>query len=86
MQGVTYVIHVAHPLPPQKKLTQTATAAMKTILEECDKNGVKKLIVTSDGLTMVGNVHKGSAIYSEADFAYGQPKQKYCDYLTSKIE
>ena len=74
MQGIQYMIHVAHPLPPLKNLTQTAVNSIKTILEECQSNGVKKLIVTSDGLTMVGNVHKGDATYSEDDFAMGQPK------------
>lgn len=77
IEGVSYIIHVASPLPGATKLTEDqmiipATEGMKTILESAKLYKVKKIIVTSSLATMVGGVWKrntGDNHYSEKDFA-----------------
>jgi nucleoside-diphosphate-sugar epimerase len=62
-----------------------ATEGMKTILEACVQNKVKRLIVTSSLATIVGGVWKkdtGDFHYTEADFA---PSDGADGYGRSKI-
>ena len=77
IQGCSYVIHVANPLPGVTKISdeeflRPAVEGMQSILDGCVRYGVKKLIVTSSLAAMVGGVWKkdtGDNHYSEKDFA-----------------
>ena len=86
------MIHVASPIPStnssvsESQMKEWAVAGMKTILECCKNNKVKKLIVTSSCATIQGGGFKGNKDphYSELDFAYGKPNQVIDGYMTSK--
>jgi len=90
IQGVSYIIHVASPLPGAQKLKDEdmlvpAVEGMKAILEAAQTQKVKKLIVTSSLATVIGGVWKkdlGETHYSEKDVA---PPEGADGYGKSKI-
>jgi dihydroflavonol-4-reductase len=62
-EGAHYIVHVASPTPPQKKvqdieLIRPAEEGMKSILEAAMLNKVKKIVVTSSDITIVGSCFK----------------------------
>ncbi len=66
-------------------MVRPAEEGMRTILEAALENKVKKIIVTSSMVTIVGNVWKGSTgdhHYTEMDFA---PYEGCDNYGKSKI-
>ena len=53
-------------------MVKPAREGMKTLLEAAEKNKVRKLIVTSSMINMIGNVWKrstGDHHYTEMDYA-----------------
>lgn len=90
IEGVSYIIHVANPLPGATKLTDEemltpAVEGMKSILQAALTHKVKKIIVTSSLATIVGGVWKkdtGDFHYTEKDVA---PPDGADGYGKSKI-
>ena len=90
VKGVDYVIHLANPLPGTKKsdeeeTVRTAVEGMETILSAAVEFKVKKVIVTSSLINMMGNVWKrstGDHHYSEQDYA---PYDSCDAYAKSKL-
>lgn len=86
IEGCSYVIHVANPLPGATKISdeemlRPAVEGTQSILEGCVRYGVKKLIVTSSLGTMVGGVWKkgtGDNHYTENDIAPPDGADGYC--------
>ena len=76
MNGANYIIHVANPLPSsqnkykKKEMAKQAVSGMRTILDHCKANRVKKLIITSSIVSMVDYKKKGpKPTYDHTDFA-----------------
>ncbi len=63
VKGASYVIHLANPLPGTAKQSEEDTVrpaveGMETILKAAVEYGVKKVIVTSSLINMMGSVWK----------------------------
>ena len=90
VEGVSYIIQVASPIPGATTPTEAqmiagATTGMKAIINASVKNKVKRLVVTSSVATIIGGVWKASAgdpNYTEADVA---PAESADSYAKSKI-
>ena len=89
MNGANYIIHVANPLPSsqnkykKKEMAKQAVSGMRTILDHCKANRVKKLIITSSIVSMVDYKKKGpKPTYDHTDFA----EKSVDEYAQSKIE
>ena len=84
------MIHLANPLPGTAKQQEDETVrpaveGMETILEAAVDYKVKKVIVTSSLINMMGNVWKrasGDHHYTESDFA---PYESSDPYAKSKL-
>ncbi|CDW83956.1 nad-dependent epimerase dehydratase [Stylonychia lemnae] len=89
VQGVSYIIHVASPLPGQgisdREMISQAQEGMKFLLDAAVQNKVKKIVVTSSLATIQGNHFRKSErnhVYDENDFA---PIAGVEGYIKSKI-
>ena len=63
VKGSDYVIHLANPLPgtqhqTEEDMVRPAVEGMETIIKAAQDFKVKKLIVTSSMITMMGNCWK----------------------------
>lgn len=89
IKDVTYVIHVASPLPAkspknaEKEVIGPAKEGTLSVLRSCVGSGVKKVIMTSSALTMANHT-KGPGLYGPDEFV--QPTKSMNAYYISKIK
>lgn len=88
IKDVTYVIHVASPLPAkspknaEKEVIGPAVDGTVGVLRSCVGTGVKKVIITSSALT-IANHPKGAGLYGHDEVV--QPTKSMNAYYLSKI-
>ena len=75
VNGCTYVIHTASPLPledpkDENEVIKPAINGTLNVLRACVQDGsrVKRVVLTSSGLAIAGDIHKDGYTYSEKDW------------------
>ena len=70
----------------RQMIEEATVAGVRALLNACDEHKIKKLVLTSDGLTAVGSHWKKDGIpYTEDDFAFGKNLSGVDGYINSKI-
>ncbi len=90
VEGCQYIVHLANPVvgtqfQDEEEMVRPAREGMQTLLEAAEKYKVRKLIVTSSMINMIGNVWKratGDHHYTEMDYA---PYYESDTYTKSKL-
>jgi dihydroflavonol-4-reductase len=88
LEGVTHVLHVASPINPSdftkyEDYVDPVIAGTKALIEGVKKHHIKKLIVTSSCLCILGKLPKpDNSTYDETDFSEITGTEGYVDSKT----
>ena len=74
VQGCTYVIHVASPLPSyvprdEQELIRPAVEGTRRVLQACTESGSVRRVVLTSSVAAVGNSDANGSVFSETDWS-----------------